>query len=118
MAVLWPCDTSRVGDCSAAGYRAAAYYSSREWGYPYPVSVARYTADCEGCGQPCRRWWKTGQPKLCLQCGVARAQQAALEMAARSGPHYDAWLASRGPAGRPRTNGAPPRSAHDPGRGT
>ena len=38
---------------------------------------------------------------LCIECAVKNAMQAAVQLANKSGPYYDRWLASRGPQGRP-----------------
>lgn len=42
-------------------------------------------------------------PFLCIECAIAKAARAAMEMANKSGPAYDRWLETRGPQGRPRT---------------
>ena len=40
------------------------------------------------------------EPRICANCGIERGINAARQMAARSGPAYDRWLASKGPRGR------------------
>lgn len=55
------------------------------WGW-YTVSVRLLrTFDCEDCGEPTERMRKNGQPLVCLECGIARAVDAAVELARAKG---------------------------------
>lgn len=40
-------------------------------------------------------------PVYCLECNLAHAHDAAVQMANKQGPYYDKWLSTRGPRGRP-----------------
>jgi hypothetical protein len=57
---------------------------------------------CEDCGARVRRDLTSRRRGVCARCGVDRATAAALQMANKSGPAWDRFLASKGPAGRPR----------------
>lgn len=62
------------------------------------------TRECADCGCEVKgRIPATGDVR-CLECNIGRACEAAKQMAAKSGPYYDQWLATRGPQGRPRDN--------------
>lgn len=52
------------------------------------------TFDCADCGAPTTRRRHPGDLLVCRDCGIERAAQAAREMANRSGPAWDAWVAS------------------------
>lgn len=59
--------------------------------------------NCKGC----RKWFYARSPNhgdvWCMTCRIGRAENAARDMAHKSGPYYDRWLNSRGPQGRPPT---------------
>jgi hypothetical protein len=57
---------------------------------------------CRECGQPAQDGEALTHRGYHFGCGMAKAERAAREMAARSGPAYEAWLASAGPLGRNR----------------
>jgi hypothetical protein len=58
---------------------------------------------CSTCGAWTHGTYPAKAPVGCTACNLANAKDAALQMANKSGPHYDRWLATRGPQGRPRT---------------
>jgi hypothetical protein len=55
---------------------------------------------CADCGTAVKRNMKAGRARVCASCGVLRATQAALQMAARSGPAWDAFRARERLGGR------------------
>jgi hypothetical protein len=57
---------------------------------------------CEDCGQQIVRRIRPDKPALCGDCAESRVILAAQQMAAKSGPAWDKWLSTNGPAGRPR----------------
>lgn len=62
---------------------------------------------CLLCGAPASEDNPISTRGKCKACGIENAVQAALEMAAQSGPAWDRWVASRGPKGRPETPWSP-----------
>lgn len=66
-----------------------------------------YAARWRKCGS-CPRWQFGRLPPsgrwLCVTCRLDRAEDAARQMAAKSGPYYTKWLEAHGPRGRPRNN--------------
>ena len=64
------------------------------------VIMARSPKPCAECGQlTAKRSSRTDAP-LHAECGITRAARAAREMAARSGPAWDTFVASGRAAGR------------------
>lgn len=57
---------------------------------------------CADCGAPTRRKRTSGEPLICVDCGVERAIEAARQMHARKGPLYDRFLEKRHPPGQAR----------------
>ena len=55
---------------------------------------------CIRCGKPTPRKHKQTGKRLCLECALSNAAQAAREMAAQSGPAWDKWAAVTGGRGR------------------
>lgn len=58
--------------------------------------------NCEDCGQSVSRIRRAGDPMICVECGIRRTIVSSHQLAAKSGPYYEKWLASKGVAGRPR----------------
>lgn len=57
---------------------------------------------CDNCGVVGNHRKRGNGAFYCFECGIVRAVTAAAQMRDRSGPFYDAWLASPGPQGMPR----------------
>lgn len=49
---------------------------------------------CEDCGDTVIKVPRWDRAILCLECGLRRSESSALQMAAKRGPAWDAWLAS------------------------
>jgi len=61
------------------------------------------TRECARCGGQVKGRIPVNGDVFCLTCNLDNAKEAALQLANKSGPYYDRWLATRGPQGRPRT---------------
>lgn len=57
---------------------------------------------CRLCGQPPRGGESLTHGGYHIGCSMRVAEEAAAQMAAKSGPHYEKWLRSAGPQGRNR----------------
>lgn len=58
--------------------------------------------ECAGCPTIVKGRIPATGDVWCITCSLDRGKDAALQMAQKSGPYYDRWLATRGPQGRPR----------------
>lgn len=54
---------------------------------------------CDDCGGEAVRNLHTNRPNLCTDCAIGRVASAAEQLRSKSGPAYERWLASNGPAG-------------------
>ena len=70
--------------------------------YHIPVRYNR-SFECVDCGAETTRMRQSGEPLVCLDCGVDRHIAEVRQLAARKGPYYEAWKLAGGPRGRPRT---------------
>lgn len=63
----------------------------------------RYTkvGPCLDCGEQIVKRIARPGDMLCTNCALTRATLAAYQMATKSGPAWDKWLATNGPRGRP-----------------
>lgn len=61
------------------------------------------TRYCTGCGAEVKGRIPPAGELLCIDCAIDKARDAATQMANKSGPAYDRWLATNGPKGRPRS---------------
>lgn len=52
------------------------------------------TQACDRCGQAVTKRHRTGRPSLCRPCAAKAVEDAANQMAERSGPAWDRWVAS------------------------
>lgn len=60
------------------------------------------TRNCSKCGKPITGPLPPTKDVQCLDCSIGAAAEAMIQMHNRSGPRYDAWLASGGnPSNRP-----------------
>lgn len=59
----------------------------------------RYSLALCDCGEPATPSSIQSGKRRCIECSNRAVAQAAREMHAKSGPAYDAWLASSGPDG-------------------
>lgn len=55
---------------------------------------------CADCGTLVFKMPRWDRDILCLECATTRAILAAQQMAAKSGPAWDKWLATNGPRGK------------------
>lgn len=51
------------------------------------------TYACEDCGAETTRRRRPGEPEICLPCGIERQLESGRQMAAKSGPLYERWVA-------------------------
>lgn len=57
---------------------------------------------CDNCPTIVKGRIPPSGPLQCIECAIAKAGSAAMQMANKSGPAYDKWLTTRGPQGRPK----------------
>ncbi len=62
----------------------------------------RKMEQCAQCGIETLGKLRSQRVVLCASCALERVISAAEQMRAKSGPAWDKWLASNGPAGGPR----------------
>lgn len=69
--------------------------------------AARSWFDCIDCGAHVHRRLRPDRSKVCLECGIRRATEAAEQLHNKSGPAYDRWERTNGPLGRLPTTDKP-----------
>jgi len=97
--------SATVPACGYNGLMATDSEPSRELQMRYRHEKKKLP--CRVCGVPIEVGIRTQKAPRCVECGIAAAVDAAIQMHNHSGPYYEAFLKRSRKGGRPKSRGTP-----------